>query len=211
MFAEQDQTTVSALGDQPYSLKRYVNETRRLYRTMDKALAKNASGYLIGDHVSIADIAIWPWATAFSKFFEVPRTEIHTADSALTRNKRLILSVLQSTAACPKLTSSLTSRSGCTDCSHVLDSRRAATCRILMSTSSSTSSQTRSSRRLEGSDLLGSKRQCSVMQSDVEGTGVDLIALGNSHVQPTVECLDCDKLGLLCPFDLNSSACFAER
>ena len=66
---------MSAIGDQVYSLKRYVNETRRLYRTMDKALAKNASGYLVGDHISIADIAIWPWATAFSKLSEPIKTK----------------------------------------------------------------------------------------------------------------------------------------
>lgn len=59
---------MSAPGDNSYALKRYVNETRRLYRTMDKALAQNPSGYLVGDHVTIADIAIWPWTTAFSKF-----------------------------------------------------------------------------------------------------------------------------------------------
>ena len=58
---------MSASGDYPYAFSRYVNETRRLYRTMDKALAKNASGYLVGDHVTIADISIWPWATAWSK------------------------------------------------------------------------------------------------------------------------------------------------
>jgi glutathione S-transferase len=60
---------VSAFGDYPYALKRYVNETRRLYRTMDKALAENPSGYLVGGHLSIADIAIWPWTTAYSKHF----------------------------------------------------------------------------------------------------------------------------------------------
>lgn len=60
---------MSAFGDYPYALDRYVNETRRLYRTMDKALAENPSGYLIGDHLSIADIAIWPWTTAYSKPF----------------------------------------------------------------------------------------------------------------------------------------------
>ncbi|KAH9889752.1 glutathione S-transferase [Xylariomycetidae sp. FL2044] len=49
----------------PYSLSRYVNETRRLYRTMDAQLAKNPSGYLVGDRITIADIAVWPWITAF--------------------------------------------------------------------------------------------------------------------------------------------------
>ena len=58
---------MSAFGDYPYALKRYVNETRRLYRTMDKALAKNPSGYLVGDHLTIADIAIWPWTARHSR------------------------------------------------------------------------------------------------------------------------------------------------
>ncbi|POS68758.1 glutathione S-transferase, partial [Diaporthe helianthi] len=56
---------MSAPGDNSYALKRYVNETRRLYRTMDEALAQNPFGYLVGDRVTIADIAIWPWTTAF--------------------------------------------------------------------------------------------------------------------------------------------------
>ena len=60
---------MSAFGDYPYALNRYVNETRRLYRTMDKALADNPSGYLVGDHLTIADIAVWPWTTAYSKRF----------------------------------------------------------------------------------------------------------------------------------------------
>lgn len=63
---------MSAFGDYPYALKRYVNETRRLYRTMDRALAKNSSGYLVGDHLTIADIAIWPWTTAYSRSFKPP-------------------------------------------------------------------------------------------------------------------------------------------
>jgi glutathione S-transferase len=37
---------------------------------MDKALAKNPSGYLVGDHLTIADIAIWPWTTAYSRSFK---------------------------------------------------------------------------------------------------------------------------------------------
>ncbi|KAL2861228.1 glutathione S-transferase family protein [Aspergillus lucknowensis] len=49
----------------PYSLGRYVHETRRLYRVMEGHLAKSPSGYLVGDRVTIADIAIWPWVTAY--------------------------------------------------------------------------------------------------------------------------------------------------
>ncbi|KAL4938878.1 hypothetical protein BDV06DRAFT_225560 [Aspergillus oleicola] len=51
--------------ENPYSRNRYVHETRRLYRVMDAQLAKNPSGYLVGDRVTIADIAIWPWVTAY--------------------------------------------------------------------------------------------------------------------------------------------------
>lgn len=51
----------------PYSINRYVNETRRLYRVVDIALAKNPHGFLVGDRLTIADIAIWPWLTAYSK------------------------------------------------------------------------------------------------------------------------------------------------
>ncbi|EWZ97719.1 glutathione S-transferase [Fusarium oxysporum f. sp. radicis-lycopersici 26381] len=65
MQGQANHFEMSAFGDYPYALKRYVNETRRLYRTMDKALAENPSGYLVGDHLSIADIAIWPWTTAY--------------------------------------------------------------------------------------------------------------------------------------------------
>lgn len=119
---------MSAVGDQTYALNRYVNETRRLYRTMDKALAENPSGYLVGDHLTIADIAIWPWTTAYSKGLPISKASVCEA---------LTDCVLQSTVAYPRLTSSLMSRTGCTGSSHVLGSRRGAMCRILISTSSS--------------------------------------------------------------------------
>ncbi|KAL3469801.1 glutathione S-transferase [Aspergillus californicus] len=54
-----------ALEPNPYSLGRYVHETRRLYRVMNKQLAKNQAGYLVGDRVTIADISIWPWVAAW--------------------------------------------------------------------------------------------------------------------------------------------------
>ncbi|KAK7416542.1 Glutathione S-transferase 2 [Neonectria punicea] len=80
MQGQANHFEMSALGDHPYALKRYVNETRRLYRTMDKALAKNPSGYLVGDHLTIADIAIWPWTIAYkysglSQIDEFPRVK----------------------------------------------------------------------------------------------------------------------------------------
>lgn len=47
-----------------YGVKRYVNETRRLYGVLDKHLAQSKSGYLVGDHVSIADISHWGWVAS---------------------------------------------------------------------------------------------------------------------------------------------------
>ncbi|KAJ5386603.1 hypothetical protein N7509_009144 [Penicillium cosmopolitanum] len=47
-----------------YGVNRYVNESRRLYGVLDKHLAKSKSGYLVGDHVSIADISHWGWIAA---------------------------------------------------------------------------------------------------------------------------------------------------
>ncbi len=42
----------------PYVIDRYVNETKRLYRVLDRRLAEEE--FLAGDY-SIADITVWPW------------------------------------------------------------------------------------------------------------------------------------------------------
>jgi glutathione S-transferase len=55
-----------------YGIDRYTNETRRLYRTMDTALGKSSSGYLVGDRVTIADISCWGWVASSSTFFFFP-------------------------------------------------------------------------------------------------------------------------------------------
>lgn len=47
--------------DLPYAKDRYRNETGRLYRVLDTQLAKH--DYVAGDFFSIADMAIWPWAS----------------------------------------------------------------------------------------------------------------------------------------------------
>ena len=47
-----------------YGIKRYVNETRRLYGVLNTHLEKSTSGYLVGDKCTIADIAHWGWVTA---------------------------------------------------------------------------------------------------------------------------------------------------
>ncbi|MCC5992107.1 MAG: glutathione S-transferase N-terminal domain-containing protein [Rhodobacteraceae bacterium] len=47
--------------DLPYAKDRYRNEVARLYGVLDRQLADNA--YVAGDFYSIADMAIWPWAS----------------------------------------------------------------------------------------------------------------------------------------------------
>ncbi len=47
--------------DLPYAKDRYRNETARLLGVLNKQLAKNE--FVAGDFYSIADMAIWPWAT----------------------------------------------------------------------------------------------------------------------------------------------------
>lgn len=51
-----------ATEPQTYALDRYVNESRRLYRTIDKHLLDKGSEYLVGSKCTIADIAIFSWA-----------------------------------------------------------------------------------------------------------------------------------------------------
>lgn len=47
--------------DMPYAEDRYRNEVARLYGVLDRQLAENE--YAAGAEFSIADIAIWPWAS----------------------------------------------------------------------------------------------------------------------------------------------------
>lgn len=46
----------------PYGIKRYTDETRRLYSVLERRLSENGTGYLVGDHVSISDITTVGWA-----------------------------------------------------------------------------------------------------------------------------------------------------
>ena len=43
-----------------YAIKRYTNETGRLYGVMDRRLTKTGA-FIAGKNYTIADIAIWPW------------------------------------------------------------------------------------------------------------------------------------------------------
>ena len=47
-----------------YGVKRYTNETRRLYSVLNTHLEKSTSGYLVGNKCTIADIAHWGWVAA---------------------------------------------------------------------------------------------------------------------------------------------------
>lgn len=49
--------------DEPYSIQRYVDESRRLLEVLNKRL--DGREFLVGDTYSIADIATYPWARAW--------------------------------------------------------------------------------------------------------------------------------------------------
>ena len=50
-------------GRSAYAEQRYHTEAMRLYSVLDKRLEHRE--FLVGDQLSIADIAIWPWASRF--------------------------------------------------------------------------------------------------------------------------------------------------
>jgi len=52
-------------NDLPYAKDRYRNETARLYGVLDRQLADNE--FVAGDFFSIADMAIWPWASLWER------------------------------------------------------------------------------------------------------------------------------------------------
>lgn len=49
--------------DVAYAIKRYVDESRRLLEVLDTRL--EGRGWLVGDAMSIADIATYPWARSY--------------------------------------------------------------------------------------------------------------------------------------------------
>lgn len=54
--------------DDPYPLKRYAEETRRLLKVVDTHL--KGRRFLVGDEYSIADMAIVPWVRCLDVFYE---------------------------------------------------------------------------------------------------------------------------------------------
>lgn len=49
--------------NEPFAIKRYVDESRRLLEVLNARLAGRK--YLIGDNYTVADIATYPWARAY--------------------------------------------------------------------------------------------------------------------------------------------------
>ncbi len=47
----------------PYAIKRYTEETRRIYSVLDGRLSETE--YLAGDCYSVADISTWPWIDSY--------------------------------------------------------------------------------------------------------------------------------------------------
>lgn len=45
----------------PYAVDRYLTETRRLYSVLNARLENSKSGFLVGDHISVADITTIGW------------------------------------------------------------------------------------------------------------------------------------------------------
>ncbi len=50
-------------GKAPYAEERYHKEAKRLYGVLDAQLAGKA--YVVGSEMSVADLAIWPWASRY--------------------------------------------------------------------------------------------------------------------------------------------------
>ncbi|KAL6826175.1 glutathione S-transferase GstA [Trichoderma camerunense] len=57
-----------------YGIDRYINETRRLYRVIDAEPAGSKSGFLVADHISIADIAVLSWVI-YAEFVSLDMSE----------------------------------------------------------------------------------------------------------------------------------------
>ena len=63
MFGQAHHFIRNAKEQVPYGIKRYSDETRRLYGVMQKRLSE--AEYLAGAEYTIADIATYPWVARF--------------------------------------------------------------------------------------------------------------------------------------------------
>jgi len=64
-------------NDLPYAKDRYRKETGRLYGVLNRRLAENE--YVAGDFYSIADMAIWPWASLWERQEQTLEDKPHMA------------------------------------------------------------------------------------------------------------------------------------
>ncbi len=53
--------------DEPYALKRYMDETKRLFGVLEGRLSGRT--WIMGDDYTVADIAIWPWVRTVVGFY----------------------------------------------------------------------------------------------------------------------------------------------
>lgn len=59
--------TVFAPEKVPYGIERYQTDTKRIYGVYEEYLKRNEKNlFLVGDHVSTADVALYPWAAKLS-------------------------------------------------------------------------------------------------------------------------------------------------
>ncbi len=65
MFGQAHHFLFRPAEDVPYAKKRYHDETRRLYRVMEKRLGEVP--YMAGDAYTIADVATYPWVARFQR------------------------------------------------------------------------------------------------------------------------------------------------
>lgn len=68
----------------PYGIKRYTDETKRLYGVLEERLKENGTGFLVGDHISIADISTVGWVQC-SHFIDLDLTEFPEVNNWLDR------------------------------------------------------------------------------------------------------------------------------
>lgn len=55
----------------PYAIERYTEETKRLYSVLERRLADNGTGWLVGDHISIADVSTVGWVAGSTSLFDL--------------------------------------------------------------------------------------------------------------------------------------------
>lgn len=63
MFGQANHFRKFAKEQVPYGIKRYTDETHRLYRVLDKRLGE--APFMAGEDYSIADIATYPWVARY--------------------------------------------------------------------------------------------------------------------------------------------------